>query len=129
MKFTPRERIKMRGFCTGPVDGAPGGLGAVGADYRATCCTCGRRVRVTVRGLYAHHKPKAKGSDAEANWEARSKLLHPDGDAIEVDVIDAEFIILTVKQGPHEICRLAFTGEELDVLIDRLQRARSKVTP
>jgi hypothetical protein len=67
VKLTPRELIRLRGFCTGPVDGAPGGLGAVGPDYRAPCCTCGRRVRVTVRGLYTHHKPpnasaKAKGS-------------------------------------------------------------------
>lgn len=59
-------------------------------------------------------------------WEG--KLAHPDGDAIELDVIDNELVDLTIKQGPHEICRLAFTGKELDVLIDRLQRARLKVT-
>ena len=57
------------------------------------------------------------------------KLVHPDGDAIEVDAIDAELIGLTVKQGPHEICRLAFTGGKLDTLIDRLQRERKKIKP
>jgi hypothetical protein len=55
IKFTPREKIEIRGYCTGPDDGAPA-PGEVGLDYRAACCTCGRRVRVTVRGLYAHHK-------------------------------------------------------------------------
>lgn len=70
-------------------------------------------------GIKAHH---------DETWEALRKIVHPDGDAIELDIIDGEFVGLTVKQGPHEICRLAFTGEELDVLIDRLQRARKKVT-
>ena len=65
----------------------------------------------------------------DTNWETLRKLVHPDGDAIELDIIDGEFVGLTVKQGPHEICRLAFTGVELDVLIDRLQHARAKVTP
>ena len=55
--FTPRERLQMRGFCTGPEDGAPGGLGTVGLDHRAACCTCGKLVAVTVRGRYSHHKP------------------------------------------------------------------------
>lgn len=64
--LTPREAIQYRGYCTGPVDGGPA-PGEVGPDYRAKCCTCHRRVRVTVRGRYAHHKasvesqlPKAK---------------------------------------------------------------------
>ena len=56
-----------------------------------------------------------------------SQLRHPDGDAIDVDIIDGELVSLTIKEGPHEICRLAFTGGELDVLLDRLQRAREKV--
>lgn len=60
--------------------------------------------------------------------EALRKLVHPDGDAIEIDIIDGALIGLTFKQGPHEICRLAFTGEELDVLVDRLQRARRQVS-
>lgn len=52
--LTPREAILRRGYCTGPVDGAPA-PGEVGLDYRAPCCTCSRRVSVTVRGRYAHH--------------------------------------------------------------------------
>jgi hypothetical protein len=74
------------------------------------------------------HLDSMKQHDA-ANWETLRKLVHPDGDAIELDIIDGEFVDLTVKQGPHEICRLAFTGPELDVLVDRLQRARRKVKP
>lgn len=54
-KLRRREAIVARGYCTGPLDGAPA-PGEVGLDYRAACCTCGRRVAVTVRGLYAHHK-------------------------------------------------------------------------
>jgi len=56
--FTPRERIKMRGYCTGPVDGAPA-PGSVTLALTARCPTCGRYVRITVRGKYAHHKPAA----------------------------------------------------------------------
>lgn len=54
-QLTPREKLVRRGYCTGPVDGGPA-VGAVGLDYKAACCTCGKRVRITVRGLYAHHK-------------------------------------------------------------------------
>lgn len=54
--FTPRERIQMRGYCTGPIDGAPA-PGAVTLALTAKCPTCGRYVRVTVRGRYAHHRP------------------------------------------------------------------------
>lgn len=57
LTFTPRERIRMRGYCTGPVDGGPK-PGDVGADYKAICCTCGKRMAITVRGRYAHHKAK-----------------------------------------------------------------------
>lgn len=32
--------------------------GEVDLDYKAACCTCGRRVAVTVRGRYAHHKKR-----------------------------------------------------------------------
>jgi len=53
--FTPRERIRLRGYCTGPEDGAPA-PGQVGLDYKAPCCTCGKRVTITVRGRYTHHK-------------------------------------------------------------------------
>lgn len=43
-----------RGWCPGPFLGGPS-IGAVGSDKRANC-RCGRRVAVTVRGLYAHHR-------------------------------------------------------------------------
>ena len=56
LTFTPRERAKMRGYCTGPEDGGPA-PGEVGLDRKAPCCTCGRRVAITVRGRYSHHKP------------------------------------------------------------------------
>ncbi len=56
-------------------------------------------------------------------------LRHPSGDAFELDVVDGEMVNVAIKQGPHEICCLAFTGPQLDVLIDRLQHARSKVKP
>jgi hypothetical protein len=52
---TPRERTQRLGRCTGPHDGAPA-PGEVGLDYKGACCMCGRRVAVTVRGRYAHHK-------------------------------------------------------------------------
>jgi len=58
-----------------------------------------------------------------------TKLLHPDGDAINIDIVDGELITLAIKQGPHEICRLAFTYDEMGALIDRLQDARWKVKP
>lgn len=57
------------------------------------------------------------------------KLKHPDGDAIDIDVIDGELVGVAVKQGPHEICKLAFTYAELSTLIDRLQDARWKIKP
>ena len=60
-QLTPREKIERRGYCTGPVDGGPA-PGEVGLDYKAPCRTCGRRVRVTVRGFYAHHKAQKKGT-------------------------------------------------------------------
>jgi hypothetical protein len=63
--FTPREAIERRGYCTGPVDGAPA-PGQVGLDYKAACGTCGRRVRITVRGRYAHHKAPVESQRATA---------------------------------------------------------------
>lgn len=54
---TPRERSRRLGRCTGPHDGGPV-PGEVGLDYRAPCRTCGKRVAITVRGLYAHHRPE-----------------------------------------------------------------------
>ena len=59
--------------------------------------------------------------------DAEYQLRHPDGDGIDINILDGEVGRLTIKEGPHEICRLAFTGGELDVLLDRLQRARKKV--
>lgn len=54
---TQRDRIIARGFCLGPLNGAPA-PGQVGLDLRAPCITCGRRVAVTKRGLFSHHKRK-----------------------------------------------------------------------
>ena len=62
--LTPREAIQYRGYCTGPVDGGPA-PGEVGPDYRAACCTCHRRVRITARGRYTHHKASVE-SQAKA---------------------------------------------------------------
>jgi hypothetical protein len=55
VQWTARERIAMRGYCTGPVDGVPA-PGQVGLDLKALCCRCGKRVSVSVTGRYAHHK-------------------------------------------------------------------------
>lgn len=54
-RHTPREAIQHRGYCTGPVDGTPAS-NRVGPDNRVACCTCGRRVSVTARGHYVHHR-------------------------------------------------------------------------
>jgi hypothetical protein len=67
--LTPREAIQHRGYCTGPVDGGPA-PGEVGPDYKAACCTCHRRIRVTVRGRYAHHR-----ASVESQQEAAEALL------------------------------------------------------
>ncbi len=64
-QLTPREAIQHRGYCTGPVDGGPA-PGEVGLDYKAACCTCGRRVSITVRGRYAHHKASVESQHAAA---------------------------------------------------------------
>lgn len=64
------------------------------------------------------------------NWEELSRIVHPHGDAIELDIINGEFVELAVKQGGlHEVCCLGFTGPQLDVLIGRLQTARQKMKP
>jgi len=67
--LTAREAIQIRGYCTGPVDGGPA-PGEVGLDYKAACCTCHRRVRVTARGRYAHHR-----ASVESQREAAEALL------------------------------------------------------
>jgi hypothetical protein len=75
---TPREAIQYRGYCTGPVDGGPA-PGEVGPDYKAACCTCHRRVRVTTRGRYAHHK-----ASVESQRSAATALL-PKLTKIQID--------------------------------------------
>jgi hypothetical protein len=69
LQLTPRETIERRGYCTGPVDGGPA-PGEVGLDYKAACCTCGRRVSITVRGRYAHHR-----ASVESQKPSAEKLL------------------------------------------------------
>lgn len=76
--ITPREAIVYRGYCTGPVDGGPA-PGDVGTDYKAACCTCARRVRVTVRGRYAHHKA------SEASQTAAAQALLPKLTRVQID--------------------------------------------
>ena len=63
MNLTPRERILLRGYCTGPDDGVPRPA-QVDASKTAPCPLCGKRVRVTVRGKFAHHKPAKEGRAA-----------------------------------------------------------------
>lgn len=55
------------------------------------------------------------------------QLRHPDGDSIDVAVIDGELIGVTIRQGPHELCKLALTHAEIGILIRQLVRARRKV--
>lgn len=55
-KWTAAERVQARGWCLGGVDVTS--PGDVGLDKRANCPRCGKRVAVTVRGLFAHHKPE-----------------------------------------------------------------------
>lgn len=55
MKMTLRERTELRGYCTGPIDRVPA-AGEVGLDYCAKCSACGKRVRITKRGRFSHHK-------------------------------------------------------------------------
>lgn len=58
---TKRERTRRLGRCTGPHDDVPS-RSQVDLDYKAPCVTCGKRVSITARGLYSHHKPaRAKG--------------------------------------------------------------------
>lgn len=61
LALTPAERAKARGFCLGGT-GFLAPIGSVGADYRSDCTTCGRRVSVTARGRFAHHKPAVRRS-------------------------------------------------------------------
>jgi hypothetical protein len=74
--------------------------------------------------------PFPKFDNADPNWTLLEKLRHPDGDSIEVDVNDDDALIgVAIKQGPHEICKLALTYIEAGIVIRSLQRARRKVKP
>ena len=57
------------------------------------------------------------------------RLQHPDGDAIDIEIVDGELATIMISQGPHVVCTLALTYDELGVLIDRLQDARWKIQP
>ena len=54
-EYTARESCVVHGRCTGPVESVPV-PGSVDAGLRAACPKCGKRVRVTVGGRFAHHK-------------------------------------------------------------------------
>lgn len=56
-------------------------------------------------------------------------LRHPDGDSIDVAVVDGDLVGVTIKEGPHEICRLGLTYDEAGILIRQLQRTRRRVRP
>lgn len=56
-KAARMDRLIARGGCKAPLLDVPP-IGSVGPDYKADCTRCGKRVRVTVRGLFAHHKPQ-----------------------------------------------------------------------
>jgi len=58
---THASRRDRHGRCTGPHDGATG-PGRSRARYtKATCCTCGKRVAITVRG--SSHTTRRSGQD------------------------------------------------------------------
>ena len=59
----------------------------------------------------------------DEEWETLRKIIDPDGDSIEFDIVD-DGVDIAIKQGPREVCRLGLTSVQLDVLIDRLARIR-----
>ena len=65
----------------------------------------------------------------DEEWETLRKIVDPDGDSIEFDIVDGETADIAIKQGTREICRLGLTGVQLDVLIDRLARIRQRLKP
>lgn len=81
-QLTPREAIQRRGYCTGPVDGGPA-PGEVGLDCKAACCTCGRRVRITVRGRYTHHKPRQAAVTAKHHKPRQAAVTAPSIDELK----------------------------------------------
>ena len=62
----------------------------------------------------------------EDDWETLRRLADPDGDSIEFTIVDGT-VDVSIKQGPREVCCLALTATQLDVLIDRLQRVRRRI--
>ena len=62
----------------------------------------------------------------EDDWETLRRLADPDGDSIEFAITDG-VVDVSIKQGPREVCCLALTAAQLDVLIDRLQRVRRRI--
>ena len=56
-------RFRGEGWCPYPLISGPP-VGSVGADYSADCA-CGKRVRISVRGLFAKHRPARPISAAE----------------------------------------------------------------
>jgi hypothetical protein len=50
--------------CHAPYDQTPP-PGAVGLDLRAACPVCGKRVKVTARGLYVHHNMPGRAENEE----------------------------------------------------------------
>ena len=65
----------------------------------------------------------------DEEWETLRKIVDPDGDSIEFDIVDSATLDIAIKQGPREVCRLGLTSGQLDVLIDRLQRIRQRMQP
>ena len=69
-------------------------------------------------------------TNPDEEWETLRKIVDPDGDAIEFDIVDdGATVDIAIKQGPREVCRLGLTSEQLDVLIDRLARIRQRMKP
>ena len=62
----------------------------------------------------------------EDDWETLRRLTDPDGDSIEFSINDG-VLDVSIRQGPREVCCLVLTAQQLDVLVDRLQRIRRQV--
>jgi|SRR5882757_3949771 len=46
-------------------------VGSVGLDYKAICPACGKRVKVTVGGRFAHHRPTPHGGARDNSGGSR----------------------------------------------------------
>ena len=62
----------------------------------------------------------------EDDWEELRRLTDPDGDSIEFSITDG-VVDVSIRQGPREVCCLVLTAQQLDVLVDRLQRIRRRL--